>query len=99
MAMGVISAIQNAKRDKEMFVTGAGGSKRAMELIKSGGLYRATFLYNPSMAASAIRLARLIGQGKGLGDLAEPEVPSRIQVPATAVTKENADSFAKFGYQ
>ena len=34
-----------------------------------------------------------------LGDLAEPEVPSRIQVPATAVTKENADSFAKFGYQ
>jgi len=54
-----------------------------MELVKSGGLYRATFLYNPSMAASAVRLARLIAQGKGLRDLTEPEVPSRVQVPAT----------------
>ncbi|WP_394843912.1 substrate-binding domain-containing protein [Pendulispora brunnea] len=99
MAMGVVSAIQNAKRDKEMFVTGAGGSKRAMDLVKNGSLYRATFLYNPSMAASAIRLARLIGQGKGLRDLTEPEVPSRIQVPATAVTKENVNTFLTFGYE
>ena len=99
MAMGVVAAIQNAKRDKEMFVTGAGGSKRAMELVKSGGLYRATFLYNPSMAASAVRLARLIAQGKGLRDLTEPEVPSRVQVPATPVTKENVEAFLKYGYE
>ena len=38
-----------------MFVTGAGGSKVAMEQIAEGGLYRATFLYNPSMAASGVQ--------------------------------------------
>ena len=30
-------------------------------------------------------------------DLAEPEVPSRIQVPATTVTKENVDSVMDLG--
>ena len=57
MAEGVVSAIENAGREDEMFLTGAGGSKAAMEQIKEGGLYRATFLYNPSMSASAINLA------------------------------------------
>ena len=63
-----------------MFLTGAGGSKAAMKRIKDGGLYRATFLYNPSMSSSAINLARLIAQDAGLSDLAEPEVPSKITV-------------------
>jgi ribose transport system substrate-binding protein len=98
MAMGVVSAIRNAKRDQEMFVTGAGGSKAAMDLIAQGGLYRATFLYNPSMAASAISLAKLIGEHKGLGDLVEPEVPSRIELPATTVTKDNVQQVIGLGY-
>jgi ribose transport system substrate-binding protein len=98
MAEGVVAAIQNAGRDKEMFLTGAGGSKAAMEQIKKGGLYRATFLYNPSMAASAINLAYLIANGRGMSDLAEPEVPSKITVPATTVTKDNVDSVMKLGY-
>ena len=98
MAMGVVAAIQNAGRDKEMFVTGAGGSAKAMELIKEGSLYRATFLYSPIMAASGIRLAHLIATNKGLSELVEPDVPSRIQVRAAAVTKENVDQFMKFGY-
>jgi ribose transport system substrate-binding protein len=98
MAMGVVSAIENANREDEMFVTGAGGSKDAMERIKAGGLYRATFLYNPSMAASAVRIATLIGQDKGMSDLVEPEVPSRIQLPASTVTQDNVDDFTQFGY-
>jgi ribose transport system substrate-binding protein len=98
MAEGVVAAIQNAGREKEMFLTGAGGSKAAMEQIKKGGLYRATFLYNPSMAASAINLAHLIATGQGMADLAEPEVPSKITVPATTVTKDNVDSVMKLGY-
>jgi DNA-binding CsgD family transcriptional regulator len=71
MAEGVVAAIENEGREGEMFLTGAGGSKAAMERIKAGGLYRATFLYNPSMSSSAINLARLIAQGSGLSDLAE----------------------------
>ena len=98
MAEGVVSAIENANREDEMFLTGAGGSKAAMERIKEGGLYRATFLYNPSMSASAIRLARLIAREQGLEELAEPEVPSRIQVPATTVTKENVADVKDLAY-
>jgi ribose transport system substrate-binding protein len=98
MAEGVVSAIQNAGREDEMFLTGAGGSKAAMEQIKEGGLYRATFLYNPSMSASAIRMARLIVRGEGFDELTEPEVPSKITVPATTVTKDNVDSVMKLGF-
>jgi ribose transport system substrate-binding protein len=98
MAMGVVSAIENANREDEMFVTGAGGSNDAMERIEQGGLYKATFLYNPTMAASAVRLAALIAQGKGMSDLTETEVPSRIQLPASTVTQENVADFKEFGY-
>jgi ribose transport system substrate-binding protein len=98
MAEGVVAAIENANRQDEMFLTGAGGSKAAMEQIKEGGLYRATFLYNPSMSASAIRMARLIVHGEGFSELKEPEVPSKITVPATTVTQENVDSVMDLGF-
>jgi ribose transport system substrate-binding protein len=98
MAEGVVSAIENAGREDEMFLTGAGGSKNAMERIAQGGLYRATFLYNPSMSASAIRIARLIARGEGFEELAEPEVPSKITVPATTVTEENVAEVEELGF-
>ena len=98
MAEGVVAAIENAGREDEMFLTGAGGSKAAMDRIKAGGLYRATFLYNPAMSSSAINLARLIANGSGMSDLAEPEVPSKITVTATTVTKDNVDEVSELGY-
>jgi ABC-type branched-subunit amino acid transport system ATPase component len=98
MAMGVVQAIKAANREDEMFVTGAGGSKDAMNLIAQGGLYRATFLYNPSMSGSAVSIAKLIAENKGLSELLEPEVPSRIELPATTVTKENVASVQNLGY-
>jgi ribose transport system substrate-binding protein len=98
MAEGVVAAIENAGREGDMFLTGAGGSKAAMDRIKAGGLYRATFLYNPAMSSSAINLARLIANGSGMSDLAEPEVPTKITVAATTVTKENVDDVAELGY-
>jgi ribose transport system substrate-binding protein len=98
MAMGAVQAIRAAGREDEMFITGAGGSKDAMNLIAEGNLYRATFLYNPSMSASAVSLAKLIAEGKGLSELEEPEVPSYIELPATTVTKENVASVQHLGY-
>ncbi|MFT5221891.1 MAG: ribose transport system substrate-binding protein [Glaciecola sp.] len=98
MAEGVVAAIQNAGRQDEMFLTGAGGSAAAMDQIAEGGLYRATFLYNPSMAASAVRLARLIALGAGMSDLVEPGVPSRITLPATTVTADNVDALRYLAY-
>jgi ribose transport system substrate-binding protein len=98
MAMGVVSAIENAGREDEMILTGAGGSRDAMERIQEGGLYAATFLYNPSMSASAVRVARLIALGQGFEELAEPEVPSRIELPATTVTQDNVEDFIDLGF-
>jgi ribose transport system substrate-binding protein len=98
MAEGVVSAIENANRQDEMFLTGAGGSKAAMDRIEAGGLYRATFLYNPVMSASAIRMARLIVRQQGFEELAEPEVPSKITVPATTVTKDNVAQVKDLGF-
>jgi ribose transport system substrate-binding protein len=98
MAMGVVSAIENAGREDEMILTGAGGSREAMELIREGGLYAATFLYNPSMSASAVRVARLIALGQGFEELVEPEVPSRIELPASTVTQDNVDEFIDLGF-
>ena len=65
MGEGVASAIENAGRQDEMWMTGAGGSKAVMEKIKEGGLWRATFLYNPAMSADAVYLASLLGAGQG----------------------------------
>jgi ribose transport system substrate-binding protein len=98
MAEGVVSAIENAGREDEMILTGAGGSRAAMERIQDGGLYAATFLYNPSMSASAVRVARLIARGEGFEELVEPEVPSRIELPATTVTQDNVEDLIDLGF-
>ena len=98
MAEGVVQAIRNAGRDDEMILTGAGGSKNAMEAIKAGGIYAATFLYNPVMSASAVNLARLIAHGCGLSELSEPQVPQRIQLDASTVTQENVDQYLPLGF-
>jgi ribose transport system substrate-binding protein len=98
MAQGVVQAIRNAGRDKEMFLTGVGGSQDAMKQIKAGGLYRATFLYNPNMAASAVNMARLIALGQGFPELSPPEVPRQLIVPAAVVTKDNVDKYEKYAF-
>ena len=66
MAEGVVAAIENAGRQDEMILTGAGGSCKAFDRIKAGGLYAATYLYSPTMAGSAVNMARLIALGQGL---------------------------------
>ena len=98
MAQGVVQAIRNAGRDDEMFLTGVGGSQDAMQQIKEGGLYRATFLYNPNMAASAVNMARLIGLGQGFAELVPPEVPRQVVVPAAVVTKDNVAQYEQYAF-
>jgi ribose transport system substrate-binding protein len=98
MAQGVVQAIRNAGRDDEMFLTGVGGSQDAMDQIKEGGLYRATFLYNPNMAATAVNMARLIGLGEGFPELVPPEVPRQLIVPAAVVTKDNVAQYEKYAF-
>jgi ribose transport system substrate-binding protein len=98
MGQGVAAAIQNAGRDKEMWMTGAGGSKQVLNEIKKGGLWRATFIYNPAMAADGVYLASLLAQHKGLPGFQEPDIPNQIIMQAATVTKDNVDQYMPIGF-
>jgi ribose transport system substrate-binding protein len=96
--VGVLAAITSANRTEFLMVGGA-GSKAAMDHIKADdSVLKATVLYSPSMASSAISLARLLGQAKGMGDLAEHEIPSSITTYSAVVTKENVDDYMDVGF-
>jgi ribose transport system substrate-binding protein len=96
--IGVLAAIDAAGRS-EFFMVGGAGSSNAMEVIKAdNGVLKATVLYSPTMASSAISLARLIGQQKGLGDLVEHEVPASITTYSAVVTKDNVDEYESVGF-
>jgi ribose transport system substrate-binding protein len=97
--IGVMSAIESANR-KEFIMVGGAGSKNMMDRIKAdNSVLKATVLYSPSMSSSAISLARLLGQNKGLGDLAEHEIPAQITTYSAVVTKENVDSYMDVAFE
>ena len=91
--VGVLAAIDNAGRDEFTMIGGA-GSKNAMEAIQSGdSVLKATVIYPSTQAADAVKLARLLVQGKSMSDLAEIEVPRKVQLYAPVVTADNVDQF------
>ena len=97
--IGVLAAIKEAGRS-EFFMVGGAGSANAMREIQSGnGVLQATVTYSPTMASSAVRLARLIAQSKGMTDLAEREVPQSITLASATVTKENAATYLPLGFE
>ncbi|MCU1542647.1 MAG: sugar transporter substrate-binding protein [Microbacteriaceae bacterium] len=97
--LGVLAAIESAGRDEFIMVGGA-GSKNAMDLIKSGdSVLKATVIYPSTQAADGIRLARLLAQGKSLGDLVEVEVPNRIVLNAPVVTSDNVDKYLPTSFE
>ncbi|HEX6358434.1 substrate-binding domain-containing protein [Actinophytocola sp.] len=96
--IGVMAAIESAGRSEFLMVGGA-GSRDMMDLIKADNtVIKATVLYSPSMASSAISLARLLGQAKGMADLAEHEIPASITTYSAVVTKENVDQYLDIGF-
>jgi ribose transport system substrate-binding protein len=97
--IGALQAIKQAGRSDFLMVGGA-GSKSAMDGIKKDdSVLKATVLYPPTMSASAIRLARLLGQAKSMGDLAEKEVPASVTLFSAVVTKENVDSYLPLAFE
>ncbi|MEU3271944.1 substrate-binding domain-containing protein [Saccharomonospora sp. NPDC006951] len=96
--VGVVAAIESSGRS-DFFMVGGAGSRNMMTLIKEdSGPVKATVLYSPSMASSAIAMARLLGQDKGLADLAEHEIPAEVTTYSAVVTKENVDSYMDVGF-
>jgi len=97
--VGVLAAINQANRS-EFFMVGGAGSLNAMKLIKAdSGVLKCTVTYSPSMASSAISLARLIAQGKGMSDLVEKRVPSSITLASETITKDNVDQYMSLGFE
>jgi len=97
--IGVLAAIEQAKRNEFIMVGGA-GSKNAMDAIKADNtVLKATVTYSPTMASSAIKLARLVAQGKGMSDLVEQEIPASITLASATITKENVDKYLPLGFK
>jgi len=96
--VGVLAAITQANR-KEFFMVGGAGSRNAMDLIKAdSGVLKCTVTYPPTMAASAVNLARLVAQGHGMTDLVENEIPASITLASATVTKDNVDKYLPLGF-
>lgn len=96
--VGALRAIEQAGRDEFIMVGGA-GAKSAMDAIKAGNsVLKATVLYPPTMAASAIDLARALGQGKGVSGLSEMEIPTSLTLYSAVVTKDNIDQYLPTGF-
>ncbi|MFE0256736.1 MULTISPECIES: substrate-binding domain-containing protein [unclassified Streptomyces] len=97
--VGALRAIEQAGRD-EFFMVGGAGALSAFQAIKQdSGVLKATVLYPPTMAASAIDLARALGQSKGLGGMAEFEIPSSITLYSAVVDKANVDQYMATGFK
>jgi ribose transport system substrate-binding protein len=97
--VGVLAAIRQAGR-KEFFMVGGAGSLDAMEHIKAGDTpLECTVTYPPTMASSAVALARLIAQDKGLSDLVELQVPKQIVLASETITKANVDKYLRLGFR
>jgi ribose transport system substrate-binding protein len=97
--VGVLAAIKQANRS-EFFMVGGAGSANAMRAIKADdGVLKATVLYPPTMASSAIRMARLIAHNKGMSDLVQQEVPASITLYSATVDKTNVDQYMSQGFE
>lgn len=96
--VGVLAAIKQAGRD-EFFMVGGAGSKKAMEQIRDDNtVLKATVTYSPSMASSAVILARLVANDRGMNDLAELGVPKEIRLSSETITKNNVAAYLPLGF-
>ncbi|MEV0090984.1 substrate-binding domain-containing protein [Streptomyces sp. NPDC050738] len=96
--VGALRAIAQAGR-KDFLMVGGAGAKSAMDAIKAdNSVLKATVLYPPTMSASAIDLARALGQKKGIAGMSELEIPSSITLYSAVVTKDNIDQYLPTGF-
>ncbi|MFJ6573463.1 substrate-binding domain-containing protein [Streptomyces sp. NPDC091292] len=97
--VGALRAIDQAGRDEFLMVGGA-GALSAFEAIKAdNSVLKATVLYPPTMAASAIDLARALGQSKGISGMAEFEIPAHVTLYSAVVDKDNVDQYMPTGFK
>ena len=97
--VGVMAAIEAAGRDEFVMVGGAGCANVMRDIQADDTVLKATVIYPSTQAADGIALARLIVQGKALGDLVEVEVPRKVMLYAPVVTKENVEQYLPTAFE
>ncbi|MBC7272731.1 MAG: substrate-binding domain-containing protein [Streptomyces sp.] len=97
--VGALRAIEQAGRDDFLMVGGAGALSAFQAIEADNSVLKATVLYPPTMAASAIDLARALGQGKGVGGMAEFEIPASITLYSAVVDKDNVGQYMSTGFE
>ncbi|WP_030327326.1 substrate-binding domain-containing protein [Streptomyces sp. NRRL B-3229] len=97
--VGALRAIDQAGRDDFLMVGGAGALSAFQAIKQDNGVLKATVLYPPTMAASAIDLARALGQAKGVSGLAEFEIPASLTLYSAVVDKTNVDQYMSTGFK
>ena len=97
--IGVLAAIQQAGRSEFLMVGGAGSANAMRSIQADNTVLKATVTYSPTMASSAIALARLVAQNKGMSDLVEKEVPTSITLHSDTITKENVATYLPLGFE
>ena len=97
--VGVLAAIENAGRDEFIMIGGA-GSKNAMEPSSPAtACSRRRSSTRRPRPPTAIKLARLLVQGKSMSDLVEVEVPRTVQLYAPVVTADNVDQYIDTAFE
>jgi ribose transport system substrate-binding protein len=97
--VGVLAAIKAANRDEFVMIGGAGSANVMRDIKADNTVLKATVIYPSTQAADGVKLARLIAQGKAMSDLAEVQVPRKVQLSAPVVTKENVDDYMDSAFE
>lgn len=85
-ALGALSAIETAGREKEMFIVSVDGAKEAMEAIKKGGAFAMTAAQFPTeIGKYGVQMALKVLNGE--------KVDRFVPVPVEIVTIENVDEY------
>jgi ribose transport system substrate-binding protein len=87
IALGVLDALRQAKREKEMFVVGGGGMKEVIKRVENKDtLVPVDIVYSPSMISNAIELT-------ALHFIAKLPVNGTYILDSPLVTPENASQY------
>ena len=87
IAIGVIQAVRQARRENEMFVVGGGGMKDIIQRVKGGDkLTPVDVLYPPAMISTAIELTTI-------KLLTDAPIEGEYILSSPLITEQNADDY------
>ena len=97
--IGVLTAIDLAGRDEFTMIGGAGSADAMRAIQEDSGVLKATVIYPSTQGADGVKLARLLVQQKGMGDLLDVEVPRTVRLYAPVVTAKNVKRYLPWAFE